>query len=158
MRETAAIRIDARRRYIRPLKLSIAASVLGESVIFVVWGVLLYPGGELLHKLLWTVLFCGVGMGAALGALLVLFVVDRLEGAAAVLVTAGLSAGVLGVACNLLCLQLDRHFHYFGGADNAPLFLVNGVLMASLGGAVVGWLCFTPRGRRVGARGAEETA
>ncbi|GEM_PF-795520 len=136
-------------RYRRPLLLGIAASVLAESVIFVVWGLILFPDGNVLTKLLWTVGFCGLGMGSTIGALLVLLVVDRLDGPAAIAATSVLSALVLGVACNLLCYNLDRHyFHYFGGGDTPALFLINGVLMASLGGALIGWLLFTPGGRR----------
>ena len=145
------------RRYRRPLVLAIAASVSSEAVIFVVWGLILYPQGSILTKFLWTIVFCGLGMGSAVGAAVVLFVVDRLEGAAAVAATSLLSATMLGGGCNVLCYRLDTHyFHYFGGADSPALFIVNGVAMAAIGGAVVGWLLFTARGEalldRIGRR------
>jgi len=134
---------------LRPLKLAILFSVLGESIIFVVWGLVLYPGGSVLNKLLWTVLFCGLGMGSAVGALIQLGIVGRLDGAAAVAATTVLGVLVLGVGCNLLCLGLDQHFQFFGGLDNGPLFVWNGVVMSAVGGLAVGTLCFTRRGRRV---------
>lgn len=138
-----------RASYIRPITLSIAFSVAGELVIFVVWGLILFPEGSIFNKLVWTLGFCGIGMGSAVGAAVVLFVVDRLDGLAAVLATAGIAVALLGVACNSLCLALDRHFLYFGGAEDMTLFLANGIAMAAVGGLVVGWLCFTDRGRRV---------
>lgn len=140
---------ETARRYRRPLILGIGASVLAEFTIFLVWGVILYPEGDLVAKLLWTVLFCGVGMGSAVGALLVLLVVDRLEGVAAIAASSALSLLVLGVACNLLCFRLDAHyFHYFGAVDSPALFIGNGLVMSGLGGAAAGWLMFTERGRR----------
>lgn len=137
----------------RALWLSIALSVFGELIILIVWGVILYPSGELATKFLWTVVFCGLGMGSVFGALLVLFVVDRLHGRAAVAASASLSALVLGVGCNVLCFQLDAHyFHSFGGAESPALFIGNGVVVSVLGGALVGWLVFSDRGASLLAR------
>ncbi len=121
--------------------------MIGELIILIVWGVFLYPTGELVTKFLWTVVFCGLGMGSAVGALLVLFVVGRVHGRAAVVASMLLSALVLGVGCNLLCFQLDAHyFHFFGATASPALFIGNGVVMSLLGGALVGWLVFTERG------------
>lgn len=149
---TAADHASARERYLRPIKLGIALSVLGESVIFVVWGLVLYPEGSVVNKLLWTVLFCGVGMGSAVGATVSLLVVDRLEGWKAVAATTAASVLMLGVACDLLCLQLDRHFLYFGGTEDMGLFLGGGLAMSTVGGVIVGWACFLPSGRAAYAR------
>lgn len=134
---------------LRPLKLSILFSMLGEAFIFLVWGVLLYPEGNLLHKFLWTVVFCGFGMGAAIGAIIALFVVGKWKGAYAVILCAELSGIVLGLFCNYLCFYLDMHFDYFGGKETPLLFVINGTVMATLGGALVGWLCFTEKGKRI---------
>ena len=131
----------------RLMGLSIALSVLGETVIFLVWGVLLFREGDLVAKFLWTVVFCGFGMGSALGAALIALPIERLWGWQAVLTTALLSTTLLGVACNWLCFRLDaEYFHYFGGAENPILFLLNGVFMAFLGGGVIGFLAFTSPG------------
>lgn len=132
----------ARERYLRPIKLSIALSVLSEAVIFVVWGLILYPEGSIINKLLWTVVFCGLGMGSAVGALVALLVVDRLSGLPALIATTVQSVVILGVGCNLLCLNLDRHFLYFGGTENHLLFLGNGIVMSAAGGVIIGWACF----------------
>jgi len=138
------------RAYRRPLVFSIAASVLGEAVLLIVYGMLLNPAGDLVAKALWTLVFCGLGMGSVVGALLVLLVVDRLEGAAAIGASATISAGVLGLFCNVLCYRLDSHyFHYFGAAEQPLLFLAPGIILPAALGAGFGWLMFTPRGRAV---------
>ena len=140
---------ELRLRYLRPLTVAIAGSVLAEAAIFVVWGIILYLGGSLLTKFLWTIVFCGMGMGSALGSILALFVVDRVDGWVAVAITSLLSAAVLGLGCNVLCYQLDTHyFHFFGGSDSPVLFIGSGIVMATVGGAAGGWLMFTRRGRR----------
>lgn len=54
--------------------------MLGEAFLLVVWGLILFPEGSLLNKILWTIGFCGI-------------------------------------------------------------------LMSTLGGVAVGWMCFTARGR-----------
>lgn len=134
--------------YLRPLKLSILFSVLGEAIIFVIWGILLYPEGNLVHKFLWTVVFCGFGMGAAIGAIITLLVVGKWKGIYAVILCAELSGLVLGLFCNYVCYNLDMHFDYFGGKETPVLFVMSGTLIAILGGALVGWLSFTERGKR----------
>ena len=149
-REEGANDDMSRSSLLRPIKLSILFSVAGEFVIFVVWGMILFPYGSWLHKLLWTLLFCGVGMGSAIGAVVAIFIVGRLRGAAAIAATTVASVALLGVACNLLCLALDEHFHYFGGESHGEMFIWNGIVMAALGGLLVGWLCFTERGSRIG--------
>lgn len=137
----------ARARYLRPIKAAIALSMVSEGIILVVWGFILYPEGSWLYKILWTLGFCGLGMGATTGALIDLLVVDRFDGVRAVVACAALATFTLGVGCNVLCLSLDRHFLYFGGGDDAALFIGNGLVMAALGGAAVGSLCFTRAGR-----------
>lgn len=136
--------------YLRSLYVAIAFSVAGEAFILVVFGLILFPEGSLINKVLWTLLYCGVGMGATLGALSNMFVVNRIKTVAnSIFATALLLAMVLGVACNLLCLNMDMHFHYFGGYTNLTLFYVNGLVMSIIGGMMMGWLLFTARGNRV---------
>jgi hypothetical protein len=138
-----------RLRYLRPLYVAVALSVLGEASLFVTHGIILYPAGTLLYKLLWTFVFCGIGMGATIGAFLDLFVVGRLSGGKAILASTAFTAVAIGGVCNLLCLSLDRRFHYFGGDADPALFFTNGLVLATLGGAVIGWLLFTVRGNRL---------
>ena len=134
---------------LRPLKLSILLSILAEAVILVVWGMVLYPEGNLLHKFLWASVFCGLGMGAAIGAIIALVVVGRWTGIFAVIFCAELSALVLGLFCNYLCYSLDMHFNHFGGNETPLLFFISGIVMATIGGAIVGWFCFTEKGKRI---------
>lgn len=148
-RVTASARLEARRAYLRPLQVSIALAILGELGVFFVFGVILFPGGSLVGKLLWAVLFCGVGMGASAGAFVDLLVVGRWHGARAIVATTAIFVLLLGVACNVLCWQLDRGFHYFGGAERPLLFLLGGLFWAALGGGVAGALLFTERGGRI---------
>jgi len=136
------------RRYLRPLKLALALSVGGELFLFVVWGLLLFPAGNVWLKLLWTLAFCGLGMGGAWGSLIVLVVVDRLEGWTAVAATTGLAVALLGVGCDALCLTLDRQFGYFGAGEHGLAFVGVSLVLSLLGGLLLGWLCFRPGGRR----------
>lgn len=145
MAEAAALR-RSRKAYLRPLWVGIAFSMAGEAAVFVVFGVLLHPSGNLLVKLLWTVGFCGVGMGASYGAFLDLLVVGRWSGGKAVFASAALSTLLLGAACNVLCWRLDLGLHYFGGAEQPIRFLASGAIFAALGGLLAGMLLFTARG------------
>lgn len=146
--------VEARHHYLRPLYVSLAGAVLVEFFIFVLWGVLLYPEGSLLTKFLWTVVYCGMGMGAALGVLVTLVVVDRWEGTSAIVATGALAVLVLGVLCNVLCFNLDVHyFHMFGTDQNPIFFLANGIVSSAIGGAALGALLFTDPGRALLDRG-----
>jgi hypothetical protein len=130
----------------RPVKLGIIFSVTAELIIFVFYGLILFPEGNLLYKFLWTIAFCGIGMGATVGALIQLFVIGRFTGSKAILACSIISVGVLGIACNILCLNLDSHYHYFGGADNPILFIAGGVILSAIGGGLAGWLIFSAKG------------
>jgi len=138
-----------RQRYLRPLIVSIALSTTAEFIVFVVFGLLLFPEGPWLKKLLWTVVFCGIGMGATTGTFISLFIVDRWQGWRAIVATSVLATIILGVVCDTLCLSLDRQFLYFGGAEDSVLFLGNGILMSAVGGLIVGNLLFTDRGQHL---------
>ena len=119
---------------------------LGEIFLLILYGLILFPDGSLIHKVLWTLVFCGIGMGATLGAFISFFVVDRFNGTKAIFITTLLSLTILGVACNLLCLSLDHHFQYFGGTSDPYLFFSGGVLGSVIGGIAVGAILFTPKG------------
>lgn len=132
--------------YLRPLKLGIFFSILGEGAIFLIWGVYLYPEGNLFHKFLWTIVFCGLGMGAAIGAFIDFFIMGKLKGNAAIIATIFLSLLLLGLLCNFLCFNLDMHFNFFGGQNSPTLFIWNGIGMSILGGLLIGMLLFTKKG------------
>jgi hypothetical protein len=146
MHETIGINRINRNQYIRPLVVSIGMTELGEILLLILYGIILFPDGSVIHKALWTLIFCGIGMGATLGAFINIFVVDRFNGLKAIVATTALSLIILGIACNLLCLNLDRHFHYFGGSSNPYLFSFGGVLGSIIGGIAVGIVLFTQKG------------
>lgn len=129
--------------------MSIVVSMFGELLILIIFGMILYPAGSLWYKFLWTMVFCGVGMGATVGAMLDLFVVERLSGWPAILATLFLYVLVLGIACDVLCLHLDLSHQWFGGGEHPTLFIVNGILMSAIGGLLVGFLLFTKTGSRL---------
>ena len=140
---------DQGKRYKRPLIVSIILSILGETAIFVIWGLLLYPEGSWLSKFFWTIIICGIGMGSTIGAAIVLFVVDRFQGLGAIIATTILSVFILGIGCDFVCYELDKHFQYFGATENPTLFLANGVGMSLIGGLITGVLLFTENGNRL---------
>ncbi len=138
----------ARAQYLRPLWLGILFAMAGELLVFLVFGLLLNGPGDWQTKLLWTVGFCGIGMGSAFGAFVDLLIVGRWTGLRAIMATCVISTVILGVACNVLCWRLDLGLHYFGGAEHPMLFLTSGIAGAMAGGAAVGALLFSDAGQR----------
>ena len=147
-----ALAEDVRKMYVRPLIISLFFAVAGELLLLVIYGIILFPAGNLLYKVLWTLGFCGIGMGATLGAGINLFIVGRYEGNRAILLTVLLAFLIMGVACDLLCLNLDLHFNYFGAQASPLMFSVGGVVGSLLGGAGIGGLLFSETGRSILAR------
>lgn len=135
-----------KKQLLRPVKLGILFSVLGEAVIFIVWGLWLYPEGNIVQKFLWTIVFCGVGMGATIGVFISSIVESRYWGRQAIIACIIISFLILGLFCNVLCFQLDMHFNYFGSSSTPNLFIINGIVMSIFGGALLGWLNFSYRG------------
>lgn len=133
--------------YTRPLIVATIFTWLAELILLLYYGVYLSDEGSLLSKAIWTLGFCGFGMGLALGALIDLLVVDRLSGRTAIWSTTLLTVLTLGIACNWLCMNLDRHFRYFGGAENPYLHFLPSFFASILGGWYLGWLLFSDRGR-----------
>ena len=140
---------DTRKMFIRPLTISLFFSVVGEFLLFVIYGVILFPEGNMIYKLLWTLVFCGIGMGATLGAGINLYIVGRHTGHKAILLTILLSFLILGVACDLLCLNLDLHFNYFGAQTSPLLFSAGGILGSFIAGAGIGGLLFFQTGQTI---------
>jgi hypothetical protein len=68
-------------------------------------------------KVMWTLVFCPLGMSGALSGLVNCFLVDNIYGNKAVHFLAILSVLVLGT-CNNLCYNLDLVFGWFGAAEN----------------------------------------
>ena len=55
-----------RTRIVQILGTAVAMTMLAELIYFIVWGIALFPSGNLIAKLAWTTA-CGVGMGAVIG-------------------------------------------------------------------------------------------
>lgn len=140
--------IAARRQYLRPLWLGILVAMTGELFVFLVFGILLNGPGSWATKLVWTLGFCGIGMGSTVGTFVDLLIVGRLSGVRAIAATCALSTAILGVACNVLCWWLDLGLHYFGGAEHPMLFLLSGIAASAAGGVALGALLFTDAGSR----------
>jgi hypothetical protein len=143
------MQIEIRNKYVRPLRVSLIFCIGGEFILLLVFGILLFPEGNLFFKFLWTLLFCGVGMGGALGSLINLLIVDRLEGQKAVWATVALSFVLLGILCDLLCLKLDSIYNYFGGSAHSFEFVIVSLVLSPVAGYLIGWLCFTAPGKRL---------
>jgi len=139
--------VDARKMFIQPLIISLLFSVGGEFLLLVIYGIVLFPEGNMMYKVLWTLGFCGIGMGATLGTGISLFIIGRYAGPKAILLTILLSFLIMGVACDLLCLNLDLHFNYFGAQTHPLLFSAAGLLGSLIAGAGIGGLLFSERGR-----------
>ena len=59
-----AVAEEARKLYVRPLIVSLFFAVVGELLLLVIYGIILFPEGNILYKVLWTLVFCGIGMGS----------------------------------------------------------------------------------------------
>ena len=141
--------MDTREMFIRPLIISLLFTVVGEFLLLVIYGILLFPDGNMIYKVLWTLVFCGIGMWATLGTSINLFIIGRYAGLKAILVTILLSFLIMGVACDLLCLNLDLHFNYFGAQINPLLFSTGGMLGSLIAGAGIGGLLFSRTGQSI---------
>ena len=119
------------------LGVAIALTSLAEIFYFLVWGMVLFPGGSLAGKALWTAT-CGIAMGAVVGAVTLFAVEGRLSGAAAIWAGAAIMAFVGGY-CAWLCSRIDARFDYFGGPENGTLFFLSGIVPAIVGGLLYGW-------------------
>jgi hypothetical protein len=137
--------------YLRPFLLFYLNSLLAE-IIFLAIGVFIMSGfDDLYGKVMWTLVFCPLGLGGAMDGLLNCVVVDNLYGMKAVHFTAILALLVLS-RCNYLCYNLDRQFfHWFGAAEH-PLWFHWRYPMIWLVGYKNGWLMFTDEGQETLAK------
>ena len=120
--------------------IAVTLTTAAEIVYFTVWGLYLFPEGNVAGKLVWT-MTCGLAMGLVIGALTYLWVEERFQGGEAVWGAALVMAAV-GSYCAWLCSKVDAHLGFFGGDENATLFILSGVIPAILGGLLYGWLVY----------------
>lgn len=136
--------------YIRPFILFYLNSLIAE-IIFLAVGVFIMTGTrDLFYKVMWTLVFCPLGMGGAMGALTNCFIVDHYYGKKAAQFTGILSLLVLST-CNYLCYNLGRHFGWFG-ANEHPMWFHWRYPMIWVVGYWNGLLLFTDRGQERLAR------
>jgi hypothetical protein len=135
-----------RQIYLRPFILFYVSSLLAE-VVFLIVAVIFFSGWrDMGNKMLWTLVFCPLGMGGAMGSLTSFFLVDQIYGQRAVWFTAILSLLVLG-SCNHLCFLLDHYFNYFGSTTH-PLWFHLRYPGIFISGWSTGKLLFTDDGQK----------
>ncbi|MDA1098592.1 MAG: hypothetical protein O2967_06355 [Proteobacteria bacterium] len=141
-----------RHKLLKPVYVATALTLFAEAVYFVIWGVVLFPEGSLVGKLIWT-LTCGVGMGVVIGIATILLVGEKRNPTISI-ITAAATMAIIGSNCGILCSLIDERFDYFGGPENTTLFIVGSVFLAIVGGALYGWLVYAPSRNRVYVRSA----
>jgi hypothetical protein len=100
--------------YLRPFVLFWLNSLFAE-VTFLAVGVFIMTGTRaLFYKVMWTLLFCPLGMGGAMGGLINLFIVDHYYGKKAAHFTGILSLLILST-CNYLSLNSGCWWEKGGG-------------------------------------------
>ncbi|MEU6061747.1 hypothetical protein [Streptomyces sp. NPDC047097] len=136
------------------IKVFVLAGFAAETS-FLVLGLVLFPDhGPLLWRVVWTLGLCGVGMGAAVGALTFLVTGRLAPGSRPALLVTAVSAAALYSVCQTLCWSLDHNvgLNYWGSVDQPVLFLVKGYVAAVLGGIVGALQLHTAAGRALTRR------
>lgn len=88
---------------IRPILVALILTITSEAFLLIYYGIIMFHEGNLLYEFLWTIIFCGIGMGATLGALTVVLVAVKYTGLKAIISTTVLSTMLLGIGCNVMC-------------------------------------------------------
>ena len=140
----------ARRHYIRPLALAAVFTVAGETMVVVLWGLVLFPGGSILAKLLSAgaaAIIMAVGIGLMVG-----FVVGgRFKGPVAAVVSSLCYATVLAAGI-LISYEIDMAIDIFGVRRDPTLFVLTGIVPAILSAPLYGWLLHGDLGKDLLAR------
>ncbi|KAF4466979.1 metallo-beta-lactamase domain [Fusarium albosuccineum] len=143
--DTKAEAAKRRKLYIRPFFLFWLNSFIFEVTMLIISIVVFSGFRDMFPRLMWTIFFCPLGMGGAMGGLVNAFIVDKHYGSRAVHFCAIMSLLVPG-ACNDLCYNLDLVFGWFGSHDHFWWWhgrypLIYGV------GYMTGKLLFTDKGQ-----------
>ncbi len=140
---------SARLLFTRPLYLSILLATTIELINFIIFGFLLPGEGSLLEAFLWTVGIGGIGLGSVLGVLLDIVVVGNTRSKDARWLTVMLSAITLGLVAKLFTLNMGESAQALGVAEWPAVYVVVGLLLSIIGGAILGWLLFSKEGNRL---------
>jgi hypothetical protein len=127
------------RRPARTIKLFILMGWMSET-FFLFFGMVMFPQlhPPLLPRLIWTQILCGIGMGAAAGAIAYLAASRFKQGSRAAFFLTAICGGLAYVVCNNVCFFVDTRpgIDYWGAIENPILFLTKG----DLGGLALGFL------------------
>ena len=140
------------RRPARTIKVFILLGWICETA-FLFIGMIVFPQihPSLIGRLIRTQILCGIGMGAAVGALAYLAASRFKQGSPpALIITAIVGTAVLAV-CNTVCFFIDTRpgMDYWGTHENWVLFFTKGYIAAVLGGVGGSWLLNTKKGVNV---------
>ena len=137
------------RRPFRTIKLFILGGWIAETS-FLFFGMIMFPQlhPPLIPRLLWTQILCGIGMGAAAGALAYLAGARYKQGSRAALILTAIAGGAAFVVCNNVCYFVDSlpGMDYWGRLENPLLFMVKGDIGGALLGIAGSWLLNTKKG------------
>ncbi|CAF0718869.1 unnamed protein product [Adineta steineri] len=137
-----------RQYYLRPMKLFIGSSI-GAELLFLFISICFFSGfKDIFYKILWTLFFCGIGMGSTMGTFVNIFITDRYFNSKAIFGTLILGLIVFGT-CNVLCFRLDHHFDYYGAIKYPVFFLSKGFVAGLLGSLINGYLLFNANGQKL---------
>jgi quinol-cytochrome oxidoreductase complex cytochrome b subunit len=114
-------------------------SLGGEFALWIIYSPIWYPE-HIWETFRWT-LSCGWGMGATIGAITCLFIVDRLSPTLAIVVSFVTATLVFGV-CSLSCFLMDRQTNYWGAATHSTEFLLGSFIGTFIGAVLYAGLVF----------------
>ena len=137
---------NTRQMYTRPLIFSIFLAVFIEIINLILFSILTDSTEQLVDKTIWTVGVGGIGMGAVLGVFIVFSFVGQIEGKQAIAGTTFFSVLILGVVAKLAAIKMETINIAFNLGEWSTIYFINGVVTATLGGALLGWLLFSKKG------------
>ena len=136
------------RRPARTIKLFILLGWIAETT-FLFFGMVMFPQlhPPLIPRLIWTQILCGIGMGAAAGAIAYLAGSRFKQGSRAALILTA-AGGIVFFVCGLVCYFVDTRagMDYFGAVQNPVLFVTKGSGGGLLLGVIGSWLLNTKKG------------
>lgn len=139
------------RRPIRTILVFILLAWTTET-FFLFFGMIMFPQlhPPLIPRLIWTEIVCGIGMGAAAGAIGYMVGSRFKQGSRAALILTA-SGGIVFAICANVCYFVDTRpgMDYWGSVENPALFLLKGNIGGLLLGVIGTWLLNTKRGLSV---------
>ena len=131
--------IQTVQKYRQALTTGLILSLGGEFTLWIIYSPIWYP--EYFWQTLSWVLSCGLGMGAVIGAITCLLIVDRLSQTQAIIASFALTAIVCSV-CTVSCFLMDLQTNYWGAATHPQEFLIGGFISSTIGAILYAWLVF----------------